>query len=165
MADKKLESLDDLFELQLKDLYSAETQGLQAMPLIAQAAKDPMLRKNLEQHLVESQAQVERLQQIAKNLEINLGGHTCKAMQGLISEGKETLSENATDEVQDAALIAAQQRIEHYEIAGYGTAAHYAERLGHNDAATLLRQTLQEEQNADTKLNDLAKSSINQKAE
>jgi ferritin-like metal-binding protein YciE len=149
MSDK-LETLEDLFQEQLKDLYSAENQLLKAMPSMASAAKDQRLLQSFELHRQETENQVTRLEQIA--------------MQGLIAEGQETISEDASDEVKDAALIAAAQRIEHYEIAGYGTAAHYAERLGYDTAASLLRQTLQEEQNTDTKLNDLAKSYINQKA-
>ncbi|WP_188815246.1 YciE/YciF ferroxidase family protein [Hymenobacter cavernae] len=161
---EKLETLEDLFQEQLKDLYSAENQLLKAMPSMASEAKDQRLMQSLELHRQETENQVTRLEQIAQERSIDLGGHTCKAMQGLIAEGMETLSEDATDEVKDAALIASAQRIEHYEIAGYGTAAHYAERLGYDTAASLLRQTLQEEQNTDTKLNDLAKSYINQKA-
>lgn len=160
----KLKSLDDLLEMQLKDLYSAENQLVKALPKMAAEAKDARLRQGFEQHLQETQNQVTRLEQIGKSLNIDLDGHKCKAMEGLIAEGKETMSENATDEVMDAALIAASQRIEHYEIAGYGTAAHYAERLGQNEAASLLRQSLQEEQLTDTKLNDLAKNYLNQKA-
>jgi len=164
MADK-LETLDDLFEMQLKDLYSAENQLVTALPLMAQNAKDGRLRAGLTKHLHETEKQVQRLERIGKDLGIELGGHTCQAMAGLVAEGQDLLSEDATDEVLDAALIAAAQRIEHYEIAGYGTAAHYAERLGNAQAADLLRQTLEEEQFTDTKLNDLAKNYINQKAE
>ncbi|UYZ65094.1 YciE/YciF ferroxidase family protein [Hymenobacter weizhouensis] len=160
----KLETLDDLFEMQLKDLYSAENQLVKALPKMASAAKDARLRQGFEKHLQETQNQVARLEQIGQALNLDLGGHTCKAMEGLIAEGQETMSERATDEVMDAALIAASQRIEHYEISGYGTAAHFAERLGYDEAANLLRQTLEEEQLTDTKLNDLAKSYINQKA-
>ena len=160
----KLETLDDLFEMQLKDLYSAENQLVKALPQMAAAAKDGRLRQGFEKHLRETENQVARLEQIGEAMELKLSGHTCKAMQGLIAEGQETMSENATDEVMDAALIASSQRIEHYEIAGYGTAAHYAERLGHSEAASLLRQSLQEEQLTDTKLNDLAKNYLNQKA-
>jgi ferritin-like metal-binding protein YciE len=163
MADK-LETLDDLFEMQLKDLYSAENQLVKALPKMASEAKDGRLRQGFEKHLRETENQVTRLEQIGQSLGIDLGGHTCKAMEGLIAEGKETMSENATDEVMDAALIASAQRIEHYEISGYGTAAHYAERLGNTEAAALLQQTLQEEQLTDTKLNDLAKNYINSKA-
>ena len=164
MADK-LETLDDLLELQLKDLYSAETQLVTALPLMAENAKDGRLRAGFTKHLRETEKQVQRLERIGEDLGVELGGHTCQAMAGLVAEGRETMSEDATDEVMDAALIAAAQRIEHYEIAGYGTAAHYAERLGHTEAADLLRQTLSEEQLTDTKLNDLAKNYINQKAE
>lgn len=162
---EKLETLDDLFEMQLKDLYSAENQLVTALPLMAQNAKDGRLRAGLTKHLHETEKQVQRLERIGQDLGIKLDGHTCKAMAGLVAEGKETMSEDATDEVMDAALIAAAQRIEHYEIAGYGTAAHYAERLGNTQAADLLRQTLEEEQLTDTKLNDLAKNYVNQKAE
>ncbi len=162
---EKLETLDDLFEMQLKDLYSAEQQLTKALPQMASVAKDGRLRKGIERHIRETESQVARLEQIGKDLELDLSGHTCKAMEGLIAEGQETMSENATEEVMDAALIAASQRIEHYEISGYGTAAHFAERLGHTEAAGLLRQTLEEEQLADTKLNDLAKNYINAKAE
>ncbi|AIZ63387.1 hypothetical protein PK28_06195 [Hymenobacter sp. DG25B] len=160
----KLKSLDDLFHEQLKDLYSAENQLLKALPKMAKEAQDSRLRQGFEKHLQETENQVSRLEKIGKMLDISLSGHTCKAMQGLVAEGQVTIDENATDEVKDAALIAAAQRVEHYEISGYGTAAHYAERLGHTDAAKLLRQTLQEEQMTDTKLNDLAKSYINAKA-
>jgi ferritin-like metal-binding protein YciE len=165
MLFDKLETLDDLFEMQLKDLYSAENQLVKALPQMAAAAKDGRLRQGFERHSRETEEQVNRLEQIAESLDLKLSGHTCKAMEGLIAEGQETMSERATDEVMDAALIAASQRIEHYEISGYGTAAHFAERLGHTEAATLLRKTLEEEQLADTKLNDLAKNYINAKAE
>lgn len=160
----KLKSLDDLFHEQLKDLYSAENQLLKALPKMAKEAQDARLRQGFEKHLQETQNQVSRLEKIGKMLDVSLSGHTCKAMEGLVKEGQDTIHEDATDEVKDAALIAAAQRVEHYEISGYGTAAHYAERLGHTDAAQLLRQTLQEEQMTDTKLNDLAKNYINAKA-
>lgn len=160
----KLETLDDLFEMQLKDLYSAETQLVKALPMMAEKAKDGRLRAGFEKHLHETEKQVERLERIGTELDLKLSGHTCKAMAGLIAEGQETMSERATAEVMDAALIAASQRIEHYEISGYGTAAHFAERLGHSQAATLLRQTLDEEQATDTKLNELAKNYLNAKA-
>lgn len=160
----KMETLDDLFEMQLKDLYSAENQLLKALPMMAEKASDPRLRQGFEQHMVETKNQVARLEQIGRKLELDLDGHTCKAMAGLIAEGQETMSERATAEVMDAALIAAAQRIEHYEISGYGTAANFAERLGNFEAADLLQATLEEEQMTDTKLNDLAKSYINQRA-
>jgi len=161
---EKLETLDDLLEMQLKDLYSAESQLLKALPLMAEKAKDGRLRASFNKHLRETDRQVERLEEIGEALGIDLTGHTCKAMAGLIAEGQETMSERATAEVMDAALIAAAQRIEHYEISGYGTAAHFAERLGYAQAADLLLQTLDEEQFTDAKLNDLAKNYLNEKA-
>ena len=160
----KLRNLNDLLHEQLRDLYSAETQLVAALPDMASTAKDARLRLAFETHLKETKNQIARLEQIGRGMGLELDGHTCKAMEGLVAEGQETMSERATAEVMDAALIAASQRIEHYEISGYGTAAHYAERLGHTEAAGLLRQTLQEEQYTDTKLNDLAKNYLNAKA-
>ncbi|UYZ61012.1 YciE/YciF ferroxidase family protein [Hymenobacter latericus] len=164
MLFDKMETLDDLLVMQLKDLYSAEKQLVDALPQMAAAAKDGRLRRGFERHLHETERQVERLERIAKDLDQDLGGHTCVAMQGLIKEGQATMSERATDEVMDAALIAASQKIEHYEIASYGTAHHYADRLGHAQVAQLLRKSLEEEQDTDTRLNDLAKNYLNQKA-
>lgn len=160
----KLTTLDDLLHEQLRDLYSAENQLVKALPDMADAAQDARLKQAFQTHLQETKNQVARLEQIGRELQLDLDGHTCKAMEGLLKEGKDMIHEDATAEVKDAGLIASAQRVEHYEIAGYGTAAHYAERTGHAQAATLLRQTLAEEQSTDTKLNDLAKSSINQKA-
>ena len=160
----KLATLEDLLHHELQDLYSAENQLVKALPQMASAAKDGRLKAGIEKHLQETKNQISRLEEIGRSLSIDLDGHTCKAMEGLVKEGQSTLAEDASDEVMDAAIIAASQRIEHYEIAGYGTAAHYAERLGHTQVANLLRQTLEEEQLTDTKLNDLAKSYINQKA-
>ncbi|GAA4018123.1 ferritin-like domain-containing protein [Hymenobacter fastidiosus] len=160
----KLTTLDDLLHEQLRDLYSAETQLVKALPDMADAAKDARLKQAFQSHLQETKNQVARLEQIGHDMKFDLTGHTCKAMEGLLKEGKDMIHEDASDEVKDAGLIASAQRVEHYEISGYGTAAHYAERLGHGAAAGLLRQTLAEEQSADTKLNDLAKSTINQKA-
>ncbi|GAA3937135.1 ferritin-like domain-containing protein [Hymenobacter algoricola] len=160
----KLNSLDDLLHEQLRDLYSAESQLVKALPDMADTAKDARLKQAFQTHLQETKNQVARLEQIGRDLKIDLSGHTCKAMEGLLKEGKDMMHENASDEVKDAGLIASAQRVEHYEIAGYGTAAHYAERTGHAAAAGLLRQTLHEEQSTDTKLNDLAKNYINEKA-
>jgi len=160
----KLETLDDLLEMQLKDLYSAEKQLVKALPKMASKAHDAQLRQSFELHLQETENHVTRLEHIGKELNLKLDGHTCKAMEGLVAEGQETMSERATAEVMDAALIAAAQRVEHYEISGYGTAAHFAERLGHAQAASILRQTLIEEQQTDGKLNALAKGYINARA-
>jgi ferritin-like metal-binding protein YciE len=160
----KLETLDDLLTLQLQDLYSAEKQLIKALPLMAEKAHDARLRASFLKHLHETEEQLERLAEISELLDLSLEGHTCKAMAGLIAEGQETMSERATPEVMDAALIAAAQRIEHYEISGYGTATHFAAQLGHVRVADMLRQTLAEEQLTDTKLNNLAKERLNQKA-
>jgi ferritin-like metal-binding protein YciE len=160
----KLSTLDDLFHEQLKDLYSAETQLLEVLPDMAAKAKDSGLKTAFQSHLQETKNQVARLEKIGKLLDISLTGHKCKAMEGILKEGSDMIHEDATDEVKDAGLIASAQRVEHYEIAGYGTAAHYAQRVGQPEAAALLHETLNEEQAADTKLNNLAKGYINQKA-
>ena len=161
----KLKTLEDLFEHQLKDLYSAEKQLIEALPKMAKATEDMKLRKAFETHLEETKEQKARLEKVCELVGISPGRMKCKAMEGLVEEGEETIEEDATPEVKDAGLIASAQRIEHYEIAGYGTAAHFAERLGHMEAAQLLRLTLNEEQKTDTLLNKLAKGYINQKAE
>lgn len=160
----KLKSLDDLFEHEVKDLYSAEKQLLEALPKMIESASDAQLKKVFENHLKETQAQKQRLEQVFELCDLAPGRKKCEAMEGLIEEGESMIDEKATPEVKDAGLIASAQRIEHYEISGYGTAHHFAERLGKTEAAQLLAQTLKEEQRADTLLNDLAKSSINRKA-
>jgi ferritin-like metal-binding protein YciE len=160
----KLKSLEDLFEHELKDLYSAEKQAIEAYPKMIQKASDPQLKKAFEQHFAETKAQKERIEKIFEIAGMGQSRKKCEAMAGLIAESEDMIDENATPEVKDAGLIASAQRMEHYEISGYGTAVHYAERLGKKDIAKLLEQTLQEEQKTDTLLNDLAKNSINQKA-
>ena len=160
----KLKNLEDLFEHEIQDLYSAEKQAIEALPKMAKKTVDPKLKAAFEKHLEETKGQKQRLEQIFTLLDLKPGRKKCQAMAGLIAESEDMIDENATPEVKDAGLIASAQRMEHYEIAGYGTAAHYAEQLGKQDAAKLLNQTLAEEQKADTLLNDLAKGSINQKA-
>ena len=160
----KLKTLEDLFHHQLKDLYSAEKQLMEALPKMAKKASDPKLKKAFEFHLEETEEQKARLEQVCEILGISPGRMKCKAMEGLIEEGEDMIHEDADADVKDAGLIAEAQRIEHYEISGYGTAAHYAERLGLKDVARILNATLEEEQAADTKLNKLAKGYINQKA-
>lgn len=160
----KLKNLEDLFEHELKDLYSAEKQLLEALPKMAKKASDPQLKQAFEKHLKETQGQKERLEQIFGLLDMTAGRLKCKAMEGLITEGEDMIDEEATPETKDAGLIASAQRIEHYEISGYGTAAHFAQRLGKKEVYQLLEQSLGEEQKTDTLLNDLAKSYINQKA-
>ena len=126
----KLESLQDLYVEELKDLYSAENQLLKALPKMAKAASSPVLRTAFEDHLEETRGQVERLESIFKKLDANPKGKKCKAMEGLIEEGNEVMTEEAEPAVRDAALIAAAQRVEHYEMAGYGCVRTYARLLG-----------------------------------
>ena len=165
LSMSKMKSLEDLFQHQLKDLYSAETQLLTAMPKMAEAATDKKLKKAFESHLKETQGQVERLEKIGKELGISLTGETCQAMKGLIKEAQGMIDEDAEPAVKDAGLIAEAQRVEHYEISGYGTAKRYATQLGHTKIAELLGKTLEQEKDADEKLNDLAINLINVKAE
>jgi len=160
----KLKSLSALFHHELKDLYSAEKQLVEALPKMAEAATNEQLKAGFEEHLEQTKGHVERLETIAKDLDIALGGHKCAAMEGLIEEGSELLEEEAEPAVLDAALIGAAQRVEHYEMAGYGTARTLAEVLGYDEAVDLLQQTLDEERETDEKLTELAESSVNAEA-
>jgi ferritin-like metal-binding protein YciE len=160
----KLSSLEDLFVDELKDLYSAETQLLKALPKMAKAASSKELRRGFEKHLKQTEGHVERIKKVCAELDVTPTGKTCKAMQGLIKEGQETIDEDAEPEVKDAALIAAAQRVEHYEIAGYGCVRTYAQLLKQKRAAQLLQQTLDEEGDTDKTLTKLAKR-INVEAE
>jgi ferritin-like metal-binding protein YciE len=152
----KLENLEELLVHELKDLYSAETQLVKALSRMVKAATDDTLRHGFQSHLKETQGHVQRLERALKALGESPRGKTCKAMQGLIAEGKETIAEKAEPEVRDAALIVAAQKIEHYEIAGYGSSRAFAELLGHDDVVELLDQTLAEEKAADVKLTEAA---------
>jgi ferritin-like metal-binding protein YciE len=160
----KLHSLKDLYVEELRDLYSAEKQLVQALPKLAEAVSSSTLRKAFEMHLEETRGQIERLDQIFKNLGGSPGGHKCEAMAGIIKEGQELLEADADPDVLDAAIIAAAQRAEHYEIAGYGCARTYANMLGRKGDVTLLQETLDEESSTDRKLTDLAERHINEKA-
>ena len=151
-------SLQDLYIEQLKDLHSAETQLTKALPKMAEAANAPELKTAFTAHLKETEEQLLRLNQIGENLGESLDDHTCAAMKGLIEEGAEWMEEDAEPDVMDAGLIAAAQRVEHYEIAGYGTVHNFAELLGEEEAAELLAETLEEEEAADAKLTALAQS-------
>ncbi|HLF26070.1 MAG TPA: ferritin-like domain-containing protein [Anaerolineae bacterium] len=157
----KLENLRDLTVDQLKDLYSAENQLLKALPRMVKAATSPELKEAFETHLQETEEHVNRLDVIAKRLGVSLKGKKCKGMAGLIEEGKEMLQQKADAQVMDAGLIAAAQRAEHYEIAGYGTARAYAELIGDSEAADLLQKTLNEEEQTDERLTLIAENSIN----
>ncbi len=159
----KLDSLRDLFIDELKDLYNAEHQLLKALPKMAKAATSTELKRAFESHLKETEGQVERLEQVFETMDVSPKGKKCKAMEGLVEEGAELMEEDANPDVMDAALIAAAQRVEHYEMAGYGCVRTYAELLGEKKAATLLQATLDEEGAADKKLTKIA-SSINVEA-
>jgi ferritin-like metal-binding protein YciE len=159
-----MDSLRELLIEELSDLYSAEKQLVAALPKMAKAANSENLRAAFESHLEETKDQVERLDQIFEQMGEKPKRKKCKAMEGLIEEGSEIISEDGVPEVKDAALIGAAQRVEHYEIAGYGTARSLAESLSLLEVVDLLQQTLDEEGEADKKLNDLALSEINEGA-
>jgi ferritin-like metal-binding protein YciE len=152
----KVESLRDLYLEQLQDLYNAEQQLIKALPKMAKAATSDELKTAIENHLEETKVQAERIETICEQMGKKASGKKCKAMEGLIKEGTETMGEDMEDSLMDAAIIADAQRVEHYEIAGYGCVHAYATRLGEEEAAELLAQTLEEEKAADTKLNEIA---------
>lgn len=156
----KIDTLQKLFVHELKDLWSAENQILDALPKMIKKADHPDLKKAFENHLEETEGQVGRLQTIFKGLDFEPGGHKCKGMEGLLKEGEDALAIEDPN-VRDAAMIAAAQRVEHYEIAGYGVASTYAEKLGHSAAADLLYKTLEEEGKADRLLSRMAERCIN----
>ena len=159
-----LESLQDLYLEQLKDLHSAEEQIIEALPKMIEQATHPELRQGFEKHLSQTKEQLRRLDQIGQRAGQKLSGHKCKGMEGLLEEGEELMKERADSDVLDAALIASAQRVEHYEMAGYGCARTYARLLGLNDDAKLLQQTLDEEGDTDHRLTDLAERVINVEA-
>jgi ferritin-like metal-binding protein YciE len=153
----ELNTLKDLYIHELKDLYSAEKQLVKALPKMANAATSEELAAGFKKHLEETKVHAERLEKILKSHDETTRGPKCKGMEGVIAEGDEMIEEEADDEVRDAGLIAAGQRAEHYEMAGYGTARTYAELLGDKDGAKLLQQTLDEEAATDEKLTAAAK--------
>jgi ferritin-like metal-binding protein YciE len=159
-----LNSLHDLYVDELKDLYNAENQLLKALPKMAKKATAPELKAAFTEHLEVTRTQVGRLEEIFTALEVSPKGKKCKAMEGLVAEGGEVLGEDGDPAVIDAALIACAQRVEHYEIAGYGCVRTFATLLGYEDAAALLQATLDEEGEADKKLTELAETVINVEA-
>jgi ferritin-like metal-binding protein YciE len=161
----KLDSLQDLLVDELKDLYSAENQLVKALPKMAKAASSPDLRAALKDHLAVTCGQVRRLEKVFKQVSASPRGKKCKGMEGLIEEGNEIMHEDGSPAVLDAAIIGAAQRVEHYEMAGYGCVRTYAKRLGYTEAARLLQQTLDEEAEADKTLTALAEGVINAEAE
>jgi ferritin-like metal-binding protein YciE len=159
-----LDNLKNLFEAELKDMYNAEKQLVDALPKIAKAASSPELSRAITSHLEETKGHVQRIEQIMRSLDMPTRGKKCKGMEGILEEGQEMLEQDGEDAVRDAGIISAAQRVEHYEMAAYGCLRTYAEILGHTDAARLLDQTLEEEEAADEKLNELAEGGINQAA-
>ena len=157
------QALKELYIDELKDIYNAENQLVKALPKMAKAATSDELRTGFEEHLEQTRGHVQRLEQIFKALGEKPSGKKCKGMEGLVAEGQEMMGEDFEDDVMDAALISAAQRVEHYEIAAYGTVRTYAELLGEDSAVQLLEQTLEEEKETDQKLTDMA-SEINVKA-
>ena len=151
------EGLKELYIDELKDLYSAENQLVKALPKMAKAASSEELRSGFEEHLEQTKGHVQRLEQIFKMLDENPKGKKCKGMEGLVEEGSELMEEELDDALLDAALIGAAQRVEHYEIAAYGTVRAFAEQLGESEHTSLLEETLQEEKETDEKLTELAK--------
>ena len=160
----KLETLNDLYLAELKDLYSAEDQILSALPKIIEKVQSPGLRQALENHLEETKGHVARLEQVFEMSGQPAKKQKCKGMSGLLDEGDELIGTDAKPAVRDAAIIAACQRVEHYEIAAYGTVRTYADQLGLERASTMLQETLDEEAAADEKLTSLASQGINQQA-
>ena len=152
----KVESLRDLYVEQLRDLYNAEQQLIKALPKMAKGSSSEELRAAFEDHLGQTKQHAQRIETIFEQMSEKASGKKCKAMEGLVKEGGEVIEEDMEDGIKDAAIIAAAQRVEHYEIAGYGCVRAYATRLGDENAASLLGQTLEEEKQADTLLNGIA---------
>jgi ferritin-like metal-binding protein YciE len=157
----KLDSLRDLLIEELRDLYSAETQLVEALPKMAEAASSQELRSAFEHHLEQTREHVSRLKDIFEEIGEKSSGETCEAMKGLIKEGEILVKAEGDPDVRDAGLIGAAQRVEHYEIAGYGTARSLAQRLGDRQVAGTLQLTLNEEAEADKKLTSIAESQVN----
>lgn len=160
----KFNTLHEVLTDYIRDLYNAESQLVKALPKMAKAATSPELKAAFEEHLQQTERQVERLERVADDLGIKPKGKTCHAMKGLIEEGQEVISNTGDPSAKDAALIGAAQKVEHYEIAGYGTARTFAKVLGEETAAKLLQETLDEESAADEKLTAIAQSGLNQEA-
>lgn len=159
-----MKNLQELFEHQIKDLYSAEKQIIEALPKMESKATDNKLKEAFQNHLEETQKQKRRLEEICETLKIKPEGEKCKAMHGLIQEVESFMEEADHDDVMDAGLIAEAQRVEHYEISAYGTAVRYAKELGHSKIAAKLQETLDEEYEADEKLDGLAEGRLNKEA-
>ncbi|HZJ10514.1 MAG TPA: ferritin-like domain-containing protein [Trueperaceae bacterium] len=160
----QLTNLKDVLVHELKDLYSAEKQLIEALPRVAKAASSAKLKNAIEKHLEVTKKQLTRIEEAGKSIGATVTGHTCEGMKGLVKEADGLIKENEKSEALDAALISAAQRIEHYEIAAYGSAVEFAKELGHNDVASMLQKTLDEEGKADKELTAIAESSVNERA-
>jgi ferritin-like metal-binding protein YciE len=161
----KMATLEDLYTDLLKDLYSAEKQLVKALPKMAKNAESPDLQRAFQEHLRQTEGHVERIERIFTELGGSPRGKKCVGMEGLVEEGNELLQEDVEPNVLDAGLIAAAQKVEHYEIASYGTARAWAQRLGYDNAARLLQETLEEESTANEKLTRIAESHVNMEAQ
>jgi ferritin-like metal-binding protein YciE len=154
----KTQTLDDAFVEEIRDLYDAEKQLVRALPKMARAASSEELKAAFQEHLEQTKKQVQRLEQIFEMMDQKARSKSCKGMKGLVEEGSEIMAENAEENLHDLALIGAAQKVEHYEIAGYGTVRTFAQALGKREAAQLLEETLKEEEQTDKKLTQIAKS-------
>jgi ferritin-like metal-binding protein YciE len=154
----KLDNLKTLYLTELRDLYDAENQITEALPKLIEKASHPQLKAALQEHLEVTRGQIQRLEQIFQKLNEKPTGQTCKGMKGVIKEGDEMVGRSGDESTIDAGMISAAQRVEHYEMAGYGTVRTYADLLGYTEAARLLQQTLDEEKEADQKLNEIART-------
>jgi len=161
---RDIKTMDDLFVHTLRDIYYAENQITKALPTMINKATDPQLKSGFETHLAETRKQIERLEQVFKLHGVDISGVNCPAIDGILKEADEVAGEVADTAVLDAALIAAAQAVEHYEITRYGTLVAWAKQLGRNDCATLLQKNLDEEKATDSKLNNLAESRLNKRA-
>lgn len=161
---KELKNLKDLFKHHMKDVYSAETQLIEALPKMKEKASNKDLKNALTEHLEETKRQKQRLDELAKTMDMDISGVTCEAMKGLVKEAKSFVSEDADEDVRDAGIIADAQRIEHYEISAYGTLIHYAKGLKEDEAINTLSEILDEEKHADSMLNKIAIDNVNVQA-
>ncbi|OAG75749.1 hypothetical protein Amal_03084 [Acetobacter malorum] len=161
---KPINTLDDLFVHTLQDIYYAENQIVKNLPIMAEEASDPELKAAFQRHLTETEGQVRRLEQVFELHGQPVKGVTCQAMDGILAEAKDIISDCDDPEVRDAAMLSAAQAVEHYEITRYGSLIAYATQLGRAECAALLRQTLEEEKSADQKLTRIAEKSVNQHA-
>ncbi len=161
---ERLESLENLLLHEVKDLYHAEKQLIKALPKVAKKASSPQLKSAVEEHLQQTETHVNRLERVFELLGQPAKGVKCKGMKGILEEGEDDMSEKGTPETLDAAIIMAAQKVEHYEIAAYGSAATWADMMGRKDIKELLGQTLDEEEKTDKKLTELARMGINQKS-